>query len=167
MAVFREQGSGGCRFVIRPNCALSWRSTKYVIGLFATCLAAIGTWLAMLGAWLVLPFAGLELVALAAGLYFGALAGHTWETVEIEGPVLRVRRGGRRLVEVGSFPANWTKVVLRRDPNGWYPSRLVLQYRGKGLEVGASLVESEREELASGLRDLLDFRLPSAVPIDR
>jgi hypothetical protein len=42
-----------------------------------------------------------------------------------------------------------------------------LQYRGKGFEVGASLVESEREELASGLRDLLDFRLPSSVPLDR
>lgn len=167
MAVFREQCSSGCRFVVRPNCALSWRATKRLLGLFAAFLGAIGIWFTALGAWLVLPFAGLELAALAAGLYFAALAGHTWEAIEINGPVLHIKHGGRQVREVGRFPANWTRVVLDRDPSGWYPSRLLLQCQGKGVEIGARLVEAERRALASSLRDALDFRLVTSSSQDR
>ena len=85
MAVFQEQDSGGCRFTIRPNCALSWRATKYLVLAFACCFGAIGVYFASLGAWLVLPFAGLELVVLAGGFYFSSLAGHAREVIEIEG----------------------------------------------------------------------------------
>jgi len=148
MPVFQEQGSDGYRFVVRPNCALSWRTAKLVLVFFTVCFAVLGVYFAALGAWLVLPFAGLELVVLVAGFYLSALAGHTREVIEVEGPVLRVLRGGRRLEEVASLPANWTRVELRHDPRGWYPSRLLLRWHGKGLEVGAKLVEAEREELA-------------------
>jgi uncharacterized membrane protein len=159
MAVIQEQGSGGDRFIVRPNCALSWRTTKFLIWFFAACLAAVGAYFASLGAWLVFPFAGLELTVLVAGFYLSALAGHTREVIELDGPVLRVRRGRRRLDEVASFPANWTRIVLSRDPRGWYPSRLLLRCQDEGVEVGAELVEGEREELAASLRGLLDFRL--------
>ena len=167
MAVFQEQDSGGCRFELRPNCALSWRGTKYLIWFFTACFAAVAGYFTALGAWLVLPFAGLELVVLVAGFYLSALAGHTREVVEIEGPVLRVMRGRRRLEEIGSFPANWTQVALRRDPRGWYPSRLLLCCHGKGLEIATKLVEEERAELAASLQDILDFRLLRAGGADQ
>jgi len=160
MAVIQERASGGHRFILRPNCSLSWQTTKALIWFFAACLTAVGAYFATLGAWLVFPFAGLELGVLVAGFYLSALAGHTREEIEIDGPVLRVSRGGRRLEEVACFPANWTRVSVRRDTRGWYPSRLMLHCHGKGVEVGGKLVEAEREELADMLRDLLDFRLP-------
>jgi len=157
MAVFQEQGPDGCRFIVRPNCAMSWRTTKYLIGFFAACLFAVGAYFSALGAWMVLPFAGLELAVLAAGFYFSALAGHQREIVEIVGPVVRVMRGGRRLVEVASFPANWTQVVLHRDSRGWYPGRLLLRCHGRWLQIAASVVEAEREELAAALEERLGF----------
>jgi uncharacterized membrane protein len=153
MAVFQARESEGCTFTIRRNCALSWRATKYLVLFFACCFGAVGAYFASIGAWLVLPFAGLEFVVLAAGFYFSALAGHSREVIEIRGPVVRVLRGRRRLEEIESFPANWTRVQLWRDPRGWYPSRLVLRCHGRGLEVAAKVVEAEREELASALRD--------------
>ena len=159
MAVFQEQDSDSRRFVVRPNCALSWRATKLLIWFFAICIAGVAVYFASIGAWLVLPFAGLELAVLAAGFYLSALVGHTREVIEIKGPVLRVRRGRRQLEEVASFPANWTQILLLRDPRGWYPSRLLLRWQGKGVEVGAKIVEAEREELASRLREALDFKL--------
>lgn len=116
---------------------------------------------------MVLPFAGLELAGLAAGFYFGALATHTREAIEIDGPVLRVIRGSRRIEEVGRFPANWTQVVLEQDPRRWYPSKLFLRYQGRGVEVGACLVEGERLELASSLRDALGVPLASPPSADR
>ncbi len=157
MAVFQEQDDAGYRFVVRPNCALSWRTTKYLIWFFAACFAAVGSYFASLGAWLVLPFAGLELVVVVAGFYLSAIAGHTREVIEIDGPVLRVLRGGRQLNEVASFPANWTRVVLQRDPTGWYPSRLLLRCHESRLEIAAKIVEAEREELARALEDWVGF----------
>jgi len=167
MPVFQAQDSDGYRFVVRPNCALSWRTTKLVLLCFMVCFVALGIYFAALGAWLVLPFAGLELGVLVIGFYLSALAGHTREVIEIEGPVLRVLRGGRRLEAVASLPANWTRVELRRDPRGWYPSRLLLRCHGRGLEVGSRLVEAEREELAVALGDKVGFgrlRVAPSVP---
>jgi uncharacterized membrane protein len=155
MAVFEEQGPDGCRFVIRPNCALSWRTTKYLIWFFAACLTAVGGSFLAIGAWLVLPFAGLELAVLVAGFYLSALAGHRCEIIEIVGPVLRVMRGGRRITEVARLPSNWTQVVLRRDPRGWYPSSLLLRCHGRRLQIAAMVVEDEREELAAALEQRL------------
>jgi uncharacterized membrane protein len=157
MAVFQEQDSGAYRFVVSPNCALSWKSTKYLMWFFAACIAAVGAYFASLGAWLVLPFAGLELAVVVAGFYLSALAGHTREVIEIEGPVVRVLRGRRQLDEVARFPANWTRVALRRDPAGWYPSQLLLRCHGRRLEVAAKVVEAEREELALALENWLGF----------
>ena len=146
MAVFQEQDKGAYRFVVSPNCALSWRTTKYLIWFFAACFAA-----------LVLPFAGLELAVLVAGFYLSALAGHTREVIEIAGPVVRVLRGRRRFDEIARFPANWTRVALQRDPTGWYPSRLLLRCHGRRLEIAAKVVEAEREELAFALENWLGF----------
>lgn len=157
MAVFQEQNNGEYRFVVSPNCALSWRTTKYLIWFFAACFAAVGAYFASLGAWLVLPFAGLELAVVVAGFYLSALAGHTREVIEIAGPVVRVLRGRRQFDEVARFPANWTRVALRRDPTGWYPSRLLLHCHGRRLEVAAKIVEAEREELALALENWLGF----------
>jgi uncharacterized membrane protein len=157
MAVFQEQDRTAYRFVVSPNCALSWRTTKHLIWFFAACFAAVGAYFSSLGAWLVLPFAGLELAVVAAGFYLSALAGHTREVIEIDGPVLRVLRGRRQLEEVARFPANWTRASLRRDPTGWYPSRLLLLCHGDRLEVAAKVVEAEREELALALENWLGF----------
>jgi len=166
MPVFQEQGSDDCRFIVRPNCALSWRTTKLVLLFFAGCFAALSAYFAAVGAWLVLPFAGLELAVLVAGFYLSALAGHACEVIEVEGPVLRIWRGRRRLNEVASLPANWSRVELRCDPRGWYPSRLFLCCHGKGFEVGSQLVEAEREELAAVLNDNVGFGRPRvAVPV--
>ena len=112
----------------------------------------------------MLPFAGLDLFVFMAGFYLSAQAGHAREVIEVEGPVLRVLCGRCRLEEVASFPANWTRVELRRDPWGWYPSRLLLRCHGKGLEVGSQLVETEREELAGELGDSLGLGRPHVVP---
>lgn len=148
----------GYRFTLRPNCALSWRRTKWLVLFFACCLGLVGCYFAALGAWLVLPFAGLELVVLAGGFYLSALAGHRREVIEINGSDLRVLRGGRRLEEVARLSRYWTQVSLLRDPRGWYPSRLLLRCHGGRYEVGVKLVEAEREELGVALQGRLGFR---------
>lgn len=42
MAVFQQQDLEGCSFTVRPNCAMSWRATKYLVLFFACCFGAVG-----------------------------------------------------------------------------------------------------------------------------
>jgi uncharacterized membrane protein len=134
---------------------------KRLLLFLAACIVAVSAYFASLGAWLVLPFAGLELVVLTAGVYLNARWGATREVISLRGNDLRVARGRRTLEEVARLPRHWTRVTLVRDPRGWYPSRLLLQCHGRRIEVAAALVESERASLAEDLRARLSF--PSAV----
>lgn len=158
MALFQEQDADCFRLTVRPNCSLSWARTKALFAFFAACLLVVAWWFASLGAWMVLPFAGLELAVLGAGLYFSALAGHRREVIEIDAAELRVLRGGRRLAVIARLPRHWTRASLQADPRRWYPRRVLLTCGGKRLEVGAALVEAEREQLAAMLAERLGPR---------
>jgi uncharacterized membrane protein len=166
MPVFREEHCDGVRFTVRPNCALSWRSTKALFAFFALCLGAVTAYFAAIGAWLVLPFAGLELAVLGLGLYLSSLAGHRREVIQVEDLVLRVLHGGRQLREVVALPRQWTRVQLRRDPRGWYPSRLVLSGGGNRVEIGLCLTDAEREALAAELRVWVGCDAGAQPPFD-
>ncbi len=60
------------RSVSKPNCSISPAGLLCVFAALAAVALTIGIGFAMLGAWLILPFAGLEIVAL--GIAFVANA---------------------------------------------------------------------------------------------
>jgi uncharacterized membrane protein len=51
-------------------------------------------------------------------------------------------------------------VQLEKSPIAWYPSRLMIAYQGRGVEIGRFLCDDERAELAAalkrGIRERLD-----------
>jgi len=157
MVTYRQFDSGECSFMLVPNCSLGWAWMKRVFLFFGLCLAAVATYFAYLGAWLVLPFAGLELLILGIGIYANARWGATREQVSLNGNRLRVMRGRGKPEEVACLPRHWTRIKLRKDPRGWYPSQLLLQCHGRTVEIGKALVESERIQLAEDLSARLSF----------
>jgi uncharacterized membrane protein len=65
-----------------------------------------------------------------------------------------LQRGRKRLEEEHRFQRAWARILLLRDPSGWYPSRLLLRSHGRSIEIGPWLVEDERLELAEELTRL-------------
>jgi len=55
--------------VARPNQSATWSANLWLVALLAIPVLGIAIGFALLGAWLVLPFAGLELLALGCALY--------------------------------------------------------------------------------------------------
>jgi len=104
-----------------------------------------------MGLWLVFPFAGLEMLALAAGLYVCACRGHECEVIVIDGDKVEVAWGRRRPERRWELQRSWARVVLRRYARGRRPSRLTIRSHGREVEVGARLNEEERERLARDL----------------
>jgi uncharacterized membrane protein len=55
----------GYRFVLSPNCSISWR--ELLVFYLVTCLVAlaVGLFFTLQGLWMVLPFSGLEKIGRA------------------------------------------------------------------------------------------------------
>lgn len=143
------------RFVIRPHRSLSWAQVKRVYIGMAVVSLAIAVGFAMQGFWPVLPFAGLELLALGGALYLCTLEGHRSDVVCVDTHTVTVEKGRRTPDDTWEFNRAWTQVKLFRSRVVWYPSRLVLRSAGKEVEVGDFLTEGERLRLAEQLREAI------------
>ena len=146
--------SDGHVITLRPNGSLRWRAAKWACAGLALLVGGVAAWFAAQGAWLVLPFAGAELLVVGAGLYLSCRASRFAEVIHVGPETLVVQHGHGRPEQEHAFQRAWARVVLVRDPSGWYPSRLLVRSHGRSVEIGARLVEEERLELAEELARL-------------
>ncbi|MCG6871381.1 MAG: DUF2244 domain-containing protein [Gammaproteobacteria bacterium] len=141
----------GFRAIVRPNCSLSAPATwLFVAAVFLTCMA-IGIGFLAAGAWLVLPFAGLEVTALALAFWWLRRRSGDFEEVRVHGGRLSVlqRRFGRE--ERFESPAAWARVRLHAGRSSWQPVRLWLRCHGREMELGIDLTDGARRCLADEL----------------
>ncbi len=164
-----SSGSEEIRFLLLPNRSMSWRGNLIFIGGIFFISATIAVAFAMVGLWMILPFAGLEVGALAFGLYLTSLDRHCAEEVTIGEDKVLVKKGQMRGWDAAQpeleFQRFWVRVSLKKSGHDWYPSRLLLNSHGKTVEIGRFLDEDERKEFASKLADLLGWRDAGSKPI--
>jgi uncharacterized membrane protein len=157
-----DPAGSDCRWIIRPNQSLSWRGLLWVYAVVSLCLLGMSLAFALRGFWPVLPFAGLELLALGTAFYL-CLARSQWrEVVSIDADVVRVEKGRRQAEERWECPSVWARVQLEKSSIAWYPSRLMIAYQGRGVEIGRFLCDDERAALADALRRDIRERLDEA-----
>lgn len=150
--IIAEQHEGGVvSFTLRPNSSLNWKgNSEFFVWMSAVSLS-IAAWFAWQGAWIILPFAGLELAALAWGLYLASSQSMHKEVVSIDKEKVEICKGRRRLESRVSLRRHWAQARLEAADHGWYPRRLVIRSHGRATEIGRFLDETEREELAGRL----------------
>lgn len=149
-------GETGHCFVLTPNRSASWRANKYF---FLGCLfvtALIAARFCVMGAYWVLPFAGLEMLALAAGLYACSRKTYRREVIVVGQRAVCVEAGWSHPVRREEFARPWARVVLEAPAAGRRHSRLRVGMHGSYVEVGAFLNEPERLRLAGQLRRAVD-----------
>ena len=125
-------------------------------------LGAVSIVFALKGYWMILPFAGLEIAALAFCTYLVADSGFRCEVISLDASQVVIEKGRQRRYgsQRGgpesrvSFPRAWARVELQPH-HGWYPDRVLIGASGKRVELGEFLSDSEKEELASQLNRLL------------
>jgi uncharacterized membrane protein len=104
---------------------------------------------------MVLPFVGLELVAVAAAFVCYGRHAADFEHIDVENGELRLQRvDGARRVERG-WPAVWARVEVVQETGILGHPRVFVGVRDERLEVGRLLVDDRRLELAKELRQAL------------
>lgn len=136
------------QWLLRRNCALTPRQLAGCFGVAVVVSLAIAVAFTVMGAWLVLPFAGLEVAALAVAFVMHARHAGDYERIVVTGGRLMVERlHGGELDRIECQPA-WVRVEYR----GARRELIRLVAGGREMSVGRFVPDDGRRELARELR---------------
>jgi uncharacterized membrane protein len=150
---------------LRPNCALTHRSALFFFGFVCLTSFGIATLMAVQGFWPVLPFAGLEILVLGWALRVSLANAHVVQRLAVSEEAVRVDCLGPRSEEHLVFPRHWATVTLRASYTALHPSRLLIESRGRAVEIGGFLTEEERRGLAAQLKQVIG-RINETPPLE-
>jgi uncharacterized membrane protein len=147
-------------WTIKRNCSAS---PAQLAGVFASIVAVsfgFGVAFAAQGLWLVLPFVGLELLAVAAAFFCYGRRAADYERIEIRGGEIAVEQveGSRRSLR--RLPSQWARVELQRRGRTGAVS-VWLAAGAERIEVGRHLLDARRVRLAEELRTALAGAAPA------
>jgi len=140
---------------IKRNCSISPRNLLCVLALAACVSLGIAAGFALAGAWPILPFAVLEVLALAAAFYLNGRHAADYERIALSGEKLLVQASDAGRIELHEFERRWLRIGERRFGRDL---RLLLCSRGSELEIGRHLDTEGRASLGWRLRRSLSNR---------
>ncbi len=138
----------------RPNCSLSPAGSRCVFCLISLFTLAVAFGFYLIGAWPVLPFAGLELLAI-----YGCLR-HVWrhagdyERLTIDHDKVLVEKHAPDADISVELSGYWARVIMECMPDG-YCRRLALRSHGREIEFGHHLSSEERLDIGRLLQSRL------------
>jgi len=141
--------------VLRPNSSLSTRQAMFFLAGISVVSISIAMVFFFMGLWVVLPFSGMELLALGCCLWLTMKKCNVQEVITITDKAASVQRGLNEMEEEEELPMGWVQVELNKPLHRGYPTSLTIGSHGKRIEVGRFLVESERKKLAKQLIKML------------
>ena len=144
---FRD-GNAGFSLILKRNCSISPAGLAGVFGALAALVIAIGTAFAFAGAWLVLPFAGLEIAALAVAYLAYARRAADYERIELAAGRLTVEVAQAQRMSRFDIEARRARVYVEDE---W----VVLRGAGEELQLGRHLDAERRAEFAAQLQKRL------------
>jgi uncharacterized membrane protein len=143
-------------WLIKRNCSASPRQLAVVLLSLIGISFTFGAGFAIFGLWMVLPFVGLELIAVAIAFVCYGRHATDFERIVLSDGHLNVERiEGGQCIAV-RFESPWTRVELRE--RGLAPGARVLVEvvsGGRRVEVGRHLLDEKRRVLARELRTAL------------
>lgn len=153
--ISKQDSEDSYRIVLSPNCSITWR--ELVVFYLFTCVIAmaVGLFFTLQGMWLVLPFSGLEMLALGIGLYVTSRRVHRKEVITMDRDRTRIEKGVQRVAQSWEFKTPWVRII--DEPTGARnpARRLAIGMHGAVVEVGSFLAKSEKDELAFQLKDCI------------
>lgn len=149
-----QTGAVDCCITARPNCSLSLTGKVLVLASLFLVLSVIAGVFALLGAWPILPFAGLEMLAVTLAFYQVACHERDYERITIDGDSVVLERRDNVRVMRSEYKRCWTRVVLHCQSVG-RQCRVALCSHGIEQELGRHLNDEQRTELAYQLEQRL------------
>ncbi len=145
---FQRQGSG-FSLLLKRNCSITPSGLLWVYGVIAVATMGIAAAFAALGAWMILPFAGIEILALGVAFAWNGRHAGDYERIQLGEGSLKVEVRESDSVRCHEFNPAWASV---RVAGVGASVRVLLEVPGRSLEIGRHLQGEVRLELAGELK---------------
>lgn len=144
------------RWVLKRNCSASPGQLAWVLASIVAVSFVFGAGFALVGLWMVLPFIGLELLAVALAFFCYGRHAADMETLELRDGMLHVTQVDGARTHQRALPAQWVRVDHREQGAAWgVRAQVWLRAGAEQIEVGRHLRHASRGALARELRQAL------------
>ncbi len=148
--------------VARPNQSATWNTNVLVLLALAVPVLGIAAAFALLGAWLILPFAGLELLALGAALYHVNRKQQYRQVITFSADSVWIAKGRHAPRQRWRFPRQNTGLTITAERHPWDGPELCVHDRNESVTLGEFLNREDCLKLIGLLQQELRVRAHSA-----
>lgn len=138
--------------IARPNSSASWRGNLLVLLALSVPSLGIAIGFALVGAWPILPFAGLELMALGCALYYVCRKLQYRHVITVSDDSVRIDKGFYHPRESWQFKRQGTGLAITPERHPLEAPELTLHDQRERVSVGDFLNREDSLELARLLR---------------
>ncbi|MEJ2141049.1 MAG: DUF2244 domain-containing protein [Gammaproteobacteria bacterium] len=150
-----SKGQG--HIVVCPNMSGQWQTTKLFLGIVSCLALLIAIAFALLGLWMILPFAGLEIIALVSLMYWVAHQCRRKQVIHFEDNRIRVENGYHLPKSTWESELFFTRLLIDKPPyRGGQPLKVFLRSKQQQLELGEFLNEQDKKKLIGELRGVIN-----------
>lgn len=167
MVILQTLTNHAMQLVLTPNRSMDWNGNLYVLLAASSVLLVTATVFALKGAWLVLPFAGLEIAALAAAMHFTLRKLECREVLTLQDGMLCLERGRTKPDLNLRFPEQSIRIFMDRPSLPMSLPDIDLVAMGHCYHLGSFLNRSDRFQLASMLKNQMHLQVSSHDPYHR
>lgn len=147
---------GQGHIVVCPNMSGHWQVTRLFLWIVSILALSIATVFTLMGAWLILPFAGLEIIALISLMYWVAHQCRRKQVITFSDNRVVVEKGYYNPVTSWESEVFFTRLFIDKPPyRGGQPMKVFLRSKQQQLEIGEFLNEQDKQKLISELRNVV------------
>lgn len=136
-----------------PNRSANWSMNKLLIAVLAVWCLLLATVAGALGLWPIIPFLGLELAALAAGLYYVCWKLRQRHVLRLSGDVVVVQKGTYYPRFTWRLPRSATSLSVAVPHHPWDPLTIHICCRTEQILLGEFLNKEDSRALLGLLRE--------------
>ena len=146
------RSNSGLMIVARPNQSASWRANLYT--LLALCVPSLGAAIAFaaMGAWPILPFAGLEMLALGSALYYVNWKLQYRHVITFSDDSVRIDKGHYYPRQSWHLTRKGVGLSITPEQHPWDSPELAVHDRDQQVGIGEFLNRDDARELIELLR---------------
>lgn len=141
------------QIVLTPNRSMSWRGNQYFILSLVLLSGAIGLGFTLIGAWVVLPFAGLEMLALSGALYYVSWKLNYRQVIRFKHNDLTIEKGYYSPKKTWRFKREDAALHIEPQQHPWDAPTIRLQHKQDLVVIGEFLSQADNKQLLNTLRD--------------
>lgn len=152
--ITRQLSKSGQCLILAPNRSADWRTNRRLIAAVTLISAVIAGGFAYIGAWVVLPFAGVEVLALSSALYWVNWNQYYRQVLWFEGSDLRIEKGFYRPQDCWHWQRQETAIHVSEPSVTGNPLAIYLARGALRVPIGEFLNAADRQTLLHTLKEL-------------